>query len=194
MGSSVLAGTCMITVVITYRDELLLSGSTSVITLPFQQTFCWPHIKFPKSSCAVLWWVDLGYGPNTHPAARSLPLWNRTGRENCVKKLMGQHNDREIAYQLPPRGKINLIYCQLKMGRDGKKQRQELKQLPCALSFFPGSASLLHSRLLYLLLPKRRRGNGECGGLQWVRTSSSLLLLPPPTLPLGLSQSCSPSR
>ena len=34
-----------------------------------------------------LWWVKLGWLPYVHQAALSLPLLNRTGRENKIKKL-----------------------------------------------------------------------------------------------------------
>jgi len=48
-------------------------------------------------------WVDLGQLPNTHPAALSLLLLNRTEKmrwkSSCVE------TDREIIYQLPSQEK-----------------------------------------------------------------------------------------
>jgi len=48
----------------------------------------------------ILWQVDLGWLPDAHPAALSLPLLNRTGEENKMEKLVGQDKDRKTAYQL----------------------------------------------------------------------------------------------
>jgi len=39
-------------------------------------------------------WIDLGWLPDAHPAALSLPLLNRPGRENTLKKLLKM--DKEI--------------------------------------------------------------------------------------------------
>ena len=36
-----------------------------------------------------VWWVDVVQLPDTHPAANSLPLLNRTEEENKMKQLMG---------------------------------------------------------------------------------------------------------
>ena len=63
---------------------------------------------------------SLGRHPDTHPAARSLPLLRRAGGENTKKNLVGRDKHREITYQLASREKqtrlrkINLIHCQLK--------------------------------------------------------------------------------
>jgi len=49
-----------------------------------------------------LWWVDLGWLPNAHPAALALPLLSRTGGENKMQKLVRQDKDGEITQELPP--------------------------------------------------------------------------------------------
>lgn len=60
---------------------------------------------------------SLGWLPDTHPAALSLPLLSRTRGENTKKKLVGRDKDREITYGLASRAKqtqlrkINLTYC-----------------------------------------------------------------------------------
>lgn len=36
-----------------------------------------------------MWWADLGWLPDCHPAAFSLSLLSRTGGENNMKKVMG---------------------------------------------------------------------------------------------------------
>ena len=67
-----------------------------------------------------LYWVDVGWLPGAHQAALSLPLFNKTGRENTMKKLVGQDKDKEITPQLLSQAKqtrlreINIIYCQSK--------------------------------------------------------------------------------
>jgi len=93
----------------------------------------------------MLWWIDLGWRPEAHPATPSLLLNDRTERENKMKELLGQDKDEEITYQLLSLnlGKINLINFLLKRELDGEKQRQKLKHLPRMLIlFFPGSTSL----------------------------------------------------
>lgn len=52
-----------------------------------------------------VWWAGLGGMPDLHPAPHthsavlSLPLLHRTGRENKVKKLMGQDKDTACVVQ-----------------------------------------------------------------------------------------------
>jgi len=69
----------------------------------------------------ALWWVDLGWLPDTYPATLSLPLLNRTEEEEKRKKSSwveiktGRsltsycHGQNRLDSQ-----KSNLIYCQLK--------------------------------------------------------------------------------
>lgn len=45
----------------------------------------------PKTnySCNYLWWVDLGWLPDSHPGALSLPLLKTTGGDTMMDKLIG---------------------------------------------------------------------------------------------------------
>ena len=52
----------------------------------------------------MLWWVDLGWLPDAHPAALS-HLLNRAGGENKTENLVGQDKDRDITYRLLSRAK-----------------------------------------------------------------------------------------
>ena len=49
-------------------------------------------------------WVDLGWLPGAHPASLSLPVINRTGEGNKMKKSEGK--DGEITYQLPLQAEV----------------------------------------------------------------------------------------
>lgn len=53
----------------------------------------------------MVWWINLGWVPDTHPATFSLTLLNRAGEGNKMKKLMGQDKDGEITCQLLPQVK-----------------------------------------------------------------------------------------
>lgn len=71
-------------------------------------------------------------------------------------KLTSQYTDKDMSYQLVTvkgkqtnLGKINLIYCKLKIEQDGEKQRQKLNHflfpdpstpLFVSLNFFPSSS------------------------------------------------------
>lgn len=47
----------------------------------------------------LMWWVDLGHLPDTHPVPLSFTLLKETGGENEMQKLVGQGDkDREITY------------------------------------------------------------------------------------------------
>lgn len=52
-----------------------------------------------------VWWADLGGmsdlppAPHTHSGVHLLPLLNRTGRENKMKKLMAQDKDTACVLQ-----------------------------------------------------------------------------------------------
>lgn len=46
------------------------------------------------------YWVDLGWLPDSHTAALSVPLLNRTEGEDETKYLEGQDKDRGITHQL----------------------------------------------------------------------------------------------
>jgi len=48
----------------------------------------------------LLWWVDVDWLPDPHPATLLLPLLSKAGVGYTTKKLTGQDKDREIAYQL----------------------------------------------------------------------------------------------
>lgn len=60
--------------------------------------------RYPRKQVATaapmsvhIWWVDLGWLPDSYPDALSLPSLNRTGRKkNKMKKIMGQGTYREI--------------------------------------------------------------------------------------------------
>jgi len=62
-----------------------------------------------RVNCAILNIINfttcggfyLGLLPDTHPVTLSLPVLNRAGGENEMKKLVGPDKDREIIYQLP---------------------------------------------------------------------------------------------
>jgi len=53
----------------------------------------------------VLWGVDLGWLPDTHPATVSAQFLNRMGGKNKMKKFVRQDNNGEITYQVLPRPK-----------------------------------------------------------------------------------------
>lgn len=49
----------------------------------------------------MTFWVDLSWLAEAHQAAFSLPLLDRKGGENKIKKLVGGGKDTEIFCQLP---------------------------------------------------------------------------------------------
>lgn len=74
----------------------------------FRNDFCFCYLvskafEAPWTIFLVLWWVDLRWLPDAHPAA--LPLLNETGAENAMEKLVVQDKDWEITYQLSSRAK-----------------------------------------------------------------------------------------
>lgn len=54
-------------------------------------------IRTSLNQVTTLWWVGLGWLPEAHPAALSLPLLSWKGGENGMKKLLSPDEDREIA-------------------------------------------------------------------------------------------------
>jgi len=41
----------------------------------------------PGLACGCVWWLDLGWWPDAHPAAHSITLLHRTGGGIKMKKL-----------------------------------------------------------------------------------------------------------
>ena len=66
-----------------------------------------------------VWKVSLSKGPSTHPAAYSLPLLCKPGRETWMR------NHRQTRFDL---GKIILVYCQFNRFRYCEKRTQTLNQ------------------------------------------------------------------
>lgn len=76
------------------------------------------ELFFVSTAISKLWWIDLGQLPDTHPAALSLPLLNRTGEKirwktSWVKRNAGRlltnccHSQNRLVLE-----KNNLMYCQ----------------------------------------------------------------------------------
>lgn len=47
-----------------------------------------------------MWWADLGWLPDAHPATLLFCLFNKMGRANRMEKVVAWDKDRENAYQL----------------------------------------------------------------------------------------------
>lgn len=63
------------------EDRLIKLQQTYFLTKYFT-----PEVLLSKDDPP--WWVNLGWLPNVHQAAISLPLFNRRRRENKMKKLV----------------------------------------------------------------------------------------------------------
>lgn len=73
-----------------------------------------------------IWWVNLGQGPNSHPASQPLPLLCRTGGENRKRKLLTNYCGGQNKLDLG--GKL---ICQVKQTQAvGNKQPNTLTPPP----------------------------------------------------------------
>ena len=91
----------------------------------------------------LLCYVDLGWLPDTHPAALLLPLCNRTRGENKMKNLMDWDKDIEITKQFYHQGqnsldhmKLHTSYCQIKLIWK-EKNKDKVITRPSPYTFFP---------------------------------------------------------
>lgn len=119
-------------------------------------------------------------------------------RENKMKKLLDWDKDRYIILKLPSQAKhtwhmeINLIYSHLKI--DWWETKMEPKiSFPSPPPFSKEQLQSFTPNSVPYPFPKKHRRIGN-RGLQSVHNSSSLLLLPPHTLPLLLSEVTHTSR
>lgn len=72
------------------------------------------HLKAANFLPFPMWWLDLGWVQDAHPATLSLPLFNRRQQKNQMKKLMRTGRSLTHYSHRPNLGKINLISCQAK--------------------------------------------------------------------------------
>lgn len=102
-----------------------------------------------------LWWVDLGWLPDPHPAVLSFPSL-RVYREKVRWKSSWSEEQPRTSLTITRLDlKIHFIYCLLKCSwMVRSKEQQHLPSLPT-----PSSQAWLHSRLLCLLPAQVIRGD-----------------------------------